>query len=215
MQGLPEVAGAIVSRVYRVAPPPVRRWWDAYQNDLRISRSPDRAVLRTSIFPAVTDLIAGRDGAEVLWIGCARYTKDYYRVLESRGAQCWTMDIDPKVRCWGRHGRHLTGDLGSAAKLFGNRQFDVVYCNGIFGFGLDSREAQVEAVAAMAAVTSPDGWMLLGWNTNKVPDPMETGMLTPWFEPAELPGFGTRKFVVGCTHVYDFLKRRRDDARPL
>lgn len=206
---------AIVSRLYRVAPPAARRWWDAYQNDLRIGRSPDREVLRASIFPAITKLIAFKRSPSVLWIGCARYTKDYYRVLESRGAQCWTMDIDPKVRRWGRHGRHLTGDLGSVTKLFPKRQFDIILCNGIFGFGIDSWEAQIKAVAAMAAITSSDGWMLLGWNTNKVPDPLETGTLTPWFEPADLPGFGTRMFVDGCTHVYDFLKRRGGDAGPL
>jgi hypothetical protein len=209
------VKNAIISRAYRAAPQSARRWWDAYANDLRISRSPDREVLRASIFPKLTELIASEEAPRVLWVGCARFTKDYYSALESKGAQCWTMDVDPKVRRWGRRGRHLTGDLRSVAMLFPKQYFDVLFCNGVFGFGIDSIEAQISAIEAMATITRPGGWMLLGWNTNKVIDPLASGIVTPWFEPAELPGFGTRQFVDRCTHVYDFFQLRERYRNPL
>ena len=132
--------------------------------------------------------------------------------LERKGAKCWTMDIDPTVRRWGRPGRHVTGDLRSVVTLFPKQYFDVVFCNGIFGFGIDTLEAQKSAVEASGGVIRPGGWMLLGLEYEQGRGPVgESGIVTPWFEPAELPGFGTRQFVGGCTHVYDFLKLAADD----
>jgi hypothetical protein len=92
--------------------------------------------------------------------------------------------------------------------LYPTQHFDTIFCNGVFGFGIDTPEAQVSACAAMAQVMQPGRWMLLGWNTNKVVDPLVHGIVTPWFEPAELPGFGARRFIDGSTHAYDFLTRR-------
>jgi hypothetical protein len=204
------LADAIKNRVYRYAPEFGRRWWDGYQNDMRISRSPDRHVLQKSIFPGIADVLASKQSATILWIGCARYTKHYYEALERRGAKCWTMDIDPDVYRWGRRGRHVTGDLCSVARLLPAQYFDVIFCNGIFGFGIDTLDAQSSAAAAMASVMKPDGWLVLGWNTGKVADPIAQGTVSPWFEPAVLADFGTRKFVGGCTHVFDLLRLRGD-----
>lgn len=208
------VRDTVVSRAHRHAPAAVRRWWEDCAVAARVSRSPDRAVLQDVIFPRVRALLAADGEADILWIGCARFTRTYYRVLEGAGARCWTLDIDPAVARWGRRGRHVIGDVAMLARLFPGWRFHAIFCNGVFGYGIDTVAAQGAAIEAMARATVPGGWLLLGWNTHKVADPRESGILTSWYESAELADFGARQVVPGCTHVYDVLRLRNGETAP-
>jgi len=180
----------------------------AWLRDLRTGRSPDRAVLANVIIPALAGAQALVNGSDALWIGCRRYTTRYYRLIERHGARCWTLDFDPDVQRFGRAGRHVVGDIRKLDSLFPDQRFESVFCNGVFGFGIDAMPDQIAACAAMAAVMKPGGWMLLGWNTDRIPDPLIGGVADRWFEPSSLPGVGRRKMVEGCTHVYDVFRRR-------
>jgi SAM-dependent methyltransferase len=177
--------------------------------DILTSRSPDRALLAKIIIPTLAQTRVLSCGADALWIGCRRYTVRYYRLIEARGARCWTLDIDPSVRRWGRTGRHIVGDMLELDRLFPDMRFDVVLCNGVFGWGVDTPSEQKKAYAALASITKPGGLLLLGWNTDRISDPSEANSAS-FFEPSCLPGFGTRKMVKGCTHVYDVLRRRSE-----
>jgi hypothetical protein len=183
-------------------------WWRHFTVNRVINDYPDRVALREEIFPSILALLEKEEKARILWVGCKAFTKDYYGLLESGGAECWTLDIDPAVRRWGRRERHVVGDLLALPHLFPQQHFDAILCNGVFGFGIDTPEAQASACAAMAQAMQPGRWMLLGWDTHKIADPLVHGIVTPWFDPAELPGFGARRFFDGSTHVYDFLVRR-------
>jgi SAM-dependent methyltransferase len=178
------------------------------RNARMISRLPDRVMLTKTIFPALARTAALASGSDVLWIGCRRFTRAYYREIEVRGARCWTLDIDPKVRRFGRRGRHVVGDVLELNLLFRELRFNAVLCNGIFGFGVDTVDDRIKACAAMASVAKPGAWLLLGWNSDRGPDPLEAGLASPWFETATLPGFGTREVVSASTHVYDVFRRR-------
>ena len=98
------------------------------------------------------------------------------------------------------------------AGLFPAEHFDVVLCNGVFGFGVDTPAAQTRAWEAMAAVLKPGGLLLLGWNTDRIDDPLSPNLAGRWFEPCRFPELESRRIVEGCTHVYDFLQRRRSAA---
>jgi hypothetical protein len=178
--------------------------------DAMVSRSPDRVVLTKTIIPALGRTGTLASGTDVLWIGCRGYTKTYYRLLERWGAWCWTLDGDPTVARWGRRDRHIVGNMLELDRLFPELRFDAVLCNGVFGFGVDTPADQTRAFAAMAGVAKPAGWLLLGWNSDRVPDPLEAKLASRWFQTAALPGFGTRQVVPGCTHVYDVFRRRPD-----
>lgn len=178
------------------------------RRDRITGRSPDRAVLTEILFPALADAGAFARGAQVLWIGCRGYTAKYYRRIERDGAACWTIDLDPAVSRWGRKGRHIIGNMLDLGGLFPSVKFDAVLCNGVFGFGVNAIEDQIRACSAMASVTTERGWLLLGWNLGRIPDPVEGNIATRCFEPETLPGFGMRRPVAGCTHVYDVLRRR-------
>jgi SAM-dependent methyltransferase len=191
-------------------PKTLRDWPRQIAADRRTSRSPDRAILLKKVFPAFWRTSAASHGASVLWIGCRRYTKKYYELLEQQGAECWSMDLEPAVKRWGRHGRHATNNMLNLAQVFPSREFDAIFCNGILGWGVDTPADQLKAFEAMAKVMKPGGWLLVGWNTDRIADPLVAGLASRWFEHVSLPGFSARYVVDGCTHVYDTYRRLAD-----
>jgi protein-tyrosine-phosphatase len=180
---------------------------DEYRGFLRVRRMPDRVVLQDVILP-----YAARQGGKILWIGCRRYTMDYPAVLEQFGAECWSTDIDPVVVVWGRAGRHRTGDIREASGLFPDMRFQTILCNGMFGFGIDTPDAQRLCLAELAKIAVPDAALIVGWNTDKTLDPVATGLIDDWFVPDHTFALGARYSCPGSTHVYDFLRRRRSTS---
>ncbi len=164
-----------------------------------IALKPDRVILTGTILPAFAGF------SRVLWIGCQAYTPPYYAVLESGGGACWTLDLDPASVTWGREGRHVTGDLTQADKLFEAGFFDAVICNGIFGWGVDTLEQRQAALIAMAAILKPDGILMMGWNNHKTDDPVP--LAAPVFAPCALPGVPAHITVGKSTHRYDTLRK--------
>lgn len=169
----------------------------------RIRALPDRRVMADSYVPALSAL-----GGRILWVGCREYTLDDYAALEAGGGEVWTTDIDPGAARWGRAGRHRTGDVCQADALFADLTFDTVVCNGVLGYGVDHPEQQRQALAALAAVLRPGGRLLLGWNTDKVEDPLGAGLIDQAFEPAPMGDRPPRVTFEAVTHVYDSLIRK-------
>lgn len=168
----------------------------------RIRALPDRRVMAEAYVPALA-----AEGGRILWVGCREYTLDDYPALEAGGGEVWTSDIDPTAERWGRPGRHRTGDVCEADRLFADLTFDAVVCNGVLGYGVDSPEQQERALAALAAILKPGGRLLLGWNTDKIDDPVAAGLTTPAFAASPLGGRPTRVRFDAVTHVYDSLTR--------
>ncbi|GAA0629047.1 class I SAM-dependent methyltransferase [Brevundimonas kwangchunensis] len=163
---------------------------------------PDRRLLADAYIPAFA-----KAGGRILWIGCRAYTAEDYPALEAHGAEVWTTDIDPDAARWGRERRHRTGDVCTIDAFFGDLTFDAIVCNGVLGFGVDAPEAQSRALAAMAAILRPGGLMLLGWNTDKIDDPVAAQRTMPWFIPAPFAGQPARVRFDSVTHVYDSFLR--------
>lgn len=169
----------------------------------RIRALPDRKVMADSYVPALA-----ADGGRILWVGCREYTLDDYALLKAQGGEVWTTDIDPAAARWGREGRHRTGDICEADRLFSDLTFDAVVCNGVLGYGVDSPDQQQQALKALAAILRPGGRLLLGWNTDKIADPVAAGLTEADFQPAPLGDQPTRVRFDAVTHVYDSLIRR-------
>lgn len=168
----------------------------------RIRALPDRQVMADSYVPALA-----AEGGRILWVGCREYTLDDYAALEALGGEVWTTDIDTGAARWGRPGRHRTGDVCQADQLFSDLTFDAVVCNGVLGYGVDTPEQQANALAALAALLRPGGRLLLGWNTDKIDDPVAAGLTAVDFAPAPLGDRPTRVDFEAVTHVYDSLIR--------
>ena len=168
----------------------------------RIRSLPDRRVMADSYVPALAT-----DGGRILWVGCREYTLDDYAALEAQGGEVWTTDIDAAAERWGREGRHRTGDVCEADRLFSDMTFDAIVCNGVLGYGVDSPEQQRKALKALAAILRPGGRLLLGWNTDKIEDPVAAGLTSGLFTPTPFAGQAERVRFDAVTHVYDSFLR--------
>lgn len=166
---------------------------------------PDRRLMAEAYIPALAQA-----GGRILWVGCRAYTAEDYPALERQGAELWTTDIDPDAARWGRRGRHRTGDVCLIDELFADLTFDAIVCNGVLGFGVDAPDLQRQALKAMAGILRPGGVLLLGWNTDKIDDPLHAGLTQPFFTPAPLAGQPSRVAFEDVTHVYDALIRTAD-----
>jgi hypothetical protein len=166
-------------------------------------------MMETAFIPALA-----AEGGRILWVGVREYTLDDYALLEAGGGEVWTMDIDPKADRWGRKGRHRTGDVGDADRLFADQVFDAVVCNGVLGYGVDEPDHQTRTFRALAALIPSGGRLLLGWNTDKIADPLAAGLHRPWFEAEPFAGRPARTPFAEVTHVYDCLRRTDAAAGP-
>ena|GEM_PF-112728 len=171
---------------------------------LRIRQLPDRRLLIDDYIPALAAA-----GGRILWIGCRAYNAEDYPALEAFGAEVWTSDIDPGAARWGRAGRHRTGDVCRIDEVFPDLRFETVICNGVLGYGVDLPDQQGAALHAMAAILRPGGRLLLGWNTDKISDPVAGGLTASLFRPEGLAGHPPRVCFESVTHTYDSLVRER------
>ncbi|MBU2103487.1 class I SAM-dependent methyltransferase [Patescibacteria group bacterium] len=163
--------------------------------------SPDRLVLVKEILPKFS-----KAGGTMLWVGCEKYTRTYPKLLEKHGGVCWTLELVPEQSRWGNSGRHIIGDLTKADLLFPEHTFDVVFCNGVIGWGVNGPEQQRDAFRAMAHIMKPGATLLLGWNTYRSKDPVLAGLSSGWFVPGTLDGL-EQKFKIG-EHVYEIFERK-------
>jgi SAM-dependent methyltransferase len=168
----------------------------------KMQQLPDRKLLREAYLPAFA-----AEGGRILWVGCRDYTASYYTLLESQGAEVWTTDIDPGLKRWGVAERHRTGDICLADQLFADMTFDTVIYNGILGYGVDSEPMQKQSIVALSRIIRPGGHLLVGWNTNKIADPVAAGLFEGLFTKAAFAGQPTRVSFDGFTHVYDSFTR--------
>ncbi len=167
-----------------------------------IQQFSDRKFLREVYLPAF-----GQSSGRILWVGCRKYTAGYYALLEQAGAEVWTTDIESRLARWGRKGRHRTGDICEADRLFADTTFDAVLCNGVLGYGVDSVGQQTQALEALSRILIPGGRLLIGWNTDKISDPVAAGLTSSWFSPVRFAGQSSRVRFDDSTHVYDCLSR--------
>jgi SAM-dependent methyltransferase len=193
-------AGSIAKTL---VPRPVRLWVKDILNARRVRRNPGRIALVNEILPAYAKL-----GGRILWIGCRRYTNSYGRLLSKDGGECWTTDIEPTHAKWGEKHRHFTCDVVEIDKLIPSEAFDTVLCNGVFGFGVDTREAQLAALQAMGSILKPGGRLLLGWNTERVEDPAGLEVVRRDLVDDDPLGRGALWAIPEAGYIYRFLRRR-------
>jgi SAM-dependent methyltransferase len=176
---------------------PARRRLHMWFGDRWVVYRKDRRHLDRELIPAI-----GRRGGKVLFIGCRKYTKHYPTLFAARGLECWTIDIDPIAARWGAPERHVIGDILDEPDHWSASSFDTIVLNGVFGFGLNSERDQDAALRACRLLLANDGWLVLGWNTDRSVDPSELPTLQNLFRPASIPGLAQRQTFAKSTHVY-------------
>jgi SAM-dependent methyltransferase len=166
----------------------------------------DRQVLEQRIFPHFTANPGIRD---VLFVGCDTYTAHYQRQFFGNVSYT-TIEPDADKARFGS-ATHAIAPLEELARHFAPQSFDLIICNGVYGWGLDST-AQLEAAFAQCHDCLRDGGLLLfGWDDveRRRPVPLEGIHALKRFHPFPFAEFGSWRYVTDTPfrHTYDFYRK--------
>ncbi|KYC39466.1 hypothetical protein WA1_32625 [Scytonema hofmannii PCC 7110] len=164
----------------------------------------DRYILEKKIIPYFLESEAF---AKILFVGCGSYTKHYEKWFETK--EYWTIDINPMKKIYGAK-QHIVGSMSELNNHFSENDLDVIFCNGVFGWGLNEREEVEKAFAGCYKSLRKGGVLIVGWDDvpEKKPFPLETCESLNQFQNYYFPPLSTA-FYVNLTdesekHRYNF-----------
>ena len=166
----------------------------------------DRRVLEG---PIIDFFRAQPQCRRVLFVGCDWYTKHYERAY-FRGTDFWTIDPLPRQMRFGAS-QHITAPLQDLAQYFPEATIDLIVCNGVYGFGLDSRQACEDAFEQCHRRLVPGGYLIVGWDDIPARDPVPLSEISALnrFTKFQFPKFGTWRYLTDTSyrHTYDFYRK--------
>ena len=166
----------------------------------------DRRVLEQVIFPYYLSL---PDIHSVLFVGCDWYTKHYAKVFFQHH-DYWTIDNSVTSRRFGAS-QHIVDSLEYLDLHVPTQHFDLIICNGVFGFGLNERQQCERAIANCYSRLRANGHFLFGWTDvpARVPIPLGSIHVLERFQRFAFPAFGTWRYVTQTPyrHTYDFYRK--------
>jgi len=118
----------------------------------------DRRVLETIILPY---FIQRNEYFKILFVGCAWYTRGYNKLFKNK--EYWTLESDPTQGKYGS-ASHITDNLENVRHYFSEGGIDLIICNGVFGWGLNTRDNVEKAFQACYESLRNNGVLILGWN---------------------------------------------------
>lgn len=165
-------------------------------------RTSDRDALEQVILPAYA---RRADIARVLFVGCAWYTRHYEAMFPGRTYT--TIDPDPWKRRFGAR-RHIVAGLEAIGEHVAPASLDLIVCNGVFGWGLDSRDDCERAFAGCFDALRSGGELVIGWNDVAEHRPLDLASLDALrrFRPLRFEPLGSARYLANAEngHVYDF-----------
>ena len=161
----------------------------------------DRRTLEAVILPCFA---ARTDVRRGLFVGCDWYTAWYGKLFER--AEYWTLEVDPARRIYGAP-RHVVDAVENIADHFAPQSLDVIFCNGVFGWGLDDPEKIQQAFAGFASCLRVGGTMVLGWNDIPAHKPFSPEICADlFFERMTFPPLNAWRYRSSNpnAHTFDF-----------
>jgi hypothetical protein len=172
--------------------------------DLRM-KTADRVVLENVILPWFAQDARFQ---RVLFVGCDWYTKGYSKLFSAR--EYWTLEPNPRRRKFGAP-RHVQDVGQNVTRHFKPGSLDVVFMNGVFGFGLNDRQGTEDTIAGMHTCLCDEGAFVFGWNDipQNRPFPPEEIESLKRFRPFVFPPLGTaeERVAVENRHVFSFYTK--------
>jgi thymidylate kinase len=167
----------------------------------------DRRVLEQIIFPHV---LLDDAYQRILFVGCDWYTSGYNGRFEKTKSY-WTIDIKPSHAKYGAK-RHIIDSLQNLEQHFGAGTFDLILCNGVFGWGLDANADVEQAFQACHKCLRHGGVLVVGWDDieEKRPFPLQDCQSLRAFDPFVFPPLGTAEYLTDTSfrHTYTFYSKR-------
>ncbi len=128
------------------------RGFDLYHN------SPDRLVLEDIIIPYFNGL---QKFHKILFVGCDWYTNPYKKLFKSK--EYWTIEVDDRQKKYGSE-RHIIDSLNNLSKYIEPGYFDLIIYNGVFGYGINTKEDTEESFNQCFQALREGGILVFGWN---------------------------------------------------
>jgi hypothetical protein len=166
----------------------------------------DRMVLEQKIFPQYRADPAIRN---VLFVGCDTYTAHYQSTFFP-GLNFATLEPDPGLKRFGA-ARHVVAPLEELARHFPEGSFDLIICNGVFGWGLDRLDQCDAAFDQCHSRLTANGHFLLGWDDvpRRTPISLDEVSSLKRFRKYTFPAFGTWRYLTDTPfrHTFDFYQK--------
>jgi hypothetical protein len=168
----------------------------------------DRQVLEQVIFPGY---LADPRIRRVLFVGCENYTANYERQFFA-SHDYWTIEPNPEMRKYGSK-QYVIAPLEQLTDHFQPGFFDLIICNGVYGWGLDSAEQCEIAFANCHTCLAQGGHLLIGWDdipTHRASVLLPQVASLARFDKFQFPALGTWRYVTDTPyrHIYEFYQKR-------
>jgi SAM-dependent methyltransferase len=166
--------------------------------------SEDRTVLENQILPFYQ---LSRTHNDILFVGTEWYTHGYVRMFSHKSFT--TLDVGARKARYGAS-RHITENVTRLDWHFGPGTLDVIFLNGIIGWGLDNLSDAEKVIALCHKCLRPGGHLILGWNDLAANRPFrldEIESLTR-FRPFIFPQLQSSEHLIdnGWRHVFSFFE---------
>ncbi len=146
---------------------------------------------------------------DILFVGCDADTSGYHQRY-FKNARFVTIEPNPENRAYGAT-EHIIGVMEDLHQHYAPESFDLVLCNGVFGWGLDDFNNCEAAFEQTHRALRPGGSLMLGWNDvpRRAPFPLETIKSLAKFHKDEFPPFKTWRYLTDTVyrHTYDFYRK--------
>ena len=210
MKFVKKITYALKRAIFRVSPALLRRLGANFQ--LRV---PSRMFMEQEVFDYVNEHFrrgAAAPVARCLFIGLDKHNWHYDQLLS---LDFYSIDLNPRNAAYGQPNSHVVGSATELSSHYPPHSFDVVFANGLIGFGLDTEEAFNQLMFECHRVLTGDGMLVLGYNDK--PDRLSFKVeqakgfqVYKTFEPGIAGMTGARHVVAdGFQHCYVFLRPRR------
>jgi hypothetical protein len=167
----------------------------------------DRMVLELQILPHYRSTRAIRS---ILFVGCNSYTAHYQRSL-FLNVNFVTLEPDPELARFGATPRHVVAPLEKLADHFPPASFDLIICNGVFGWGLDTLQQCNAAFDQCYTRLTANGHLLLGWDDVPRRRPIDLDQIPSLakFRKYAFPAFGSWRYLTATPfrRTYDFYQK--------
>ncbi|MEM9478578.1 MAG: class I SAM-dependent methyltransferase [Verrucomicrobiota bacterium] len=171
-----------------------------------IGKVRDREVYHEEILPYLSTLPQIK---RVLDIGCEWYNLHHRRLF--RQHEYWTIDLDAEKAGFGSR-NHIVGSALELDKHFEADSFDLVLCNGVFGWGVNESSEVASLAEQVASMLVVGGKVVVGWNpgTTNVPELSPSVAMSLQFDPWKFPPQKASSFIANREngHTFEFFAKK-------
>jgi SAM-dependent methyltransferase len=165
--------------------------------------SEDRSILECVIIPFYQ---LSQSHQSILFVGTDWYTHGYTRMFARKDYT--TIDPNPGKARYGA-GQHIVDDVCNIGHYAQPGSLDVVFLNGIIGWGLNSLDQAEKAFAACHRCLRKGGHLVVGWNDlpEHLPFRIEAVESLKSFRPVVFPPLAVSEHLVEneWRHTFGFF----------